>query len=335
MSRNIISLCLSIQATVVACAVHAETPAAAKQDALTLTKVLTDGLRQTRHELVRGSIYWTRSTTENGFTAGRNISHSGHYELIFDGDRVSVTTREDRVTMDEQGRPMVESGRQLVERWDGRLFYGALGDGRDVRELAIMRNPRFRLYHNFLSLVFRSPIGSSTEISEELLVPSPPDGVSLHVRLARAHGQQTIHVCYEKGADRTETWYSIERGFHRIAEEWYQDGALSFQYRALVEHVSGVWFPVHIEMVSLDGAGKATLRNEFHVDLNQTQFNFEGSVADDAFRLDADSGTEVSDYRFGERLNYVVGRDVGTAAQVRALVDEARTLLREPNKQEP
>lgn len=302
-------------------------------DERSLLRELESGLRDTRVALTSGVIVWERTTTETGFLKGvERISRSTH-EMTFDLDRVAVDTwcfADAAARSAGKGEPKLDFA--LTERWDGGTFYSSPlpvgpAPSEDPLDVGITTRPKFRSYANLLQEVFRSPAGSYGGISLDRLAPEPPAGATRVVSREVRDGQDAIRVSYARGEDRTDAWFDADRGYYKTHEDWYDAGKRTFSYSAELGVVDGVWLPVRVEMTSWHADGTPSLVNELRVDLSRTRLNHVAGFPDQAFRLTPAVGAEVSDYRSGDRVIYIVGRDAPDDAQMQRLVDKARALL--------
>lgn len=286
-----------------------------------LRKQLGDGMLQARLSLLRGTIAWSRQTTESGFVENRFLTTRGSYELRFEDDRSALWACEDAVDVDAK----IRSRPALVERWDGRLFYVA----EDVlgSDMGILLEPHFRHYHHLLEFLYRCPGGDPARFDLRTHVPNPPEDFWQELAYDERDGQNCIRVSYFGRDVASHAWYSVDRAYHKICEQSFRSGTLATQYVANVNIVDGIWFPTRITMTTFAEDGHASLVNDFSVDVDLTHLNTVESLDPSEFQLSVGPGVELSDYRSGQRVNYVIGEDVATREQLQQLVGRVRELL--------
>lgn len=121
--------------------------------------------------------------------------------------------------------------------------------------------------------------------------------------------------------------FAIERGGYLIAEDWFDDGLHTMETRVVLGDSLKSWLPHTIVTRSLAPDGTATLTNRWQLDLARSRISDQSADEPPEFTMVPPAGSELSDYRGAERINYIVGDDVPTPAQLQELLRKARELV--------
>ena len=222
---------------------------------------LIEAFRTNRDKLKCGVLSWTRTTVEDGFVPGSTgrLETAGAFKMWWEEDRFATAYLQDQKNA-ARGRSTwttVESG--------GSSYDGGL----------LSRKPKLRLYENWLTQIARWT--GSNSLDEQLLQLQKLPDITTTWSVIHVDGNKMIRLLGKNEEDGTRIieHYDPSRGHNLLRREWYDGtGHLYMEHTHKIAKVAdSVWFPIQVDMKSMDQDGKVVLHLHCALDMNRCSFN--------------------------------------------------------------
>jgi len=237
-----------------------------------LETILLDGFRENRSKFKCGVLAWTRTTKNDGFTEGPKSETKGSFQLWWDGKKIATKYVDERVFSDSTGRRW-----RIEAQTGGNAYDGSL----------LSRKPKFRLYENWFDEVicWTGPL----PLDKDIATMKKLRHVSLDWSIIEVEGEKQIKLSINNLKDGASgiRYFDLSKGCNQVRREIYnaQGRLYSQQTRKLQQVNGGGWFPVEVDMKSINREGKVTLHQRFVLDMKRCSFNDRLAIPDGIFEF--------------------------------------------------